>query len=147
MGLHANRCGQWRKHHGEASERSNEERQSRRIHFTELIAKGFIRFLRYSVGNQKENYGKIYPGFEIIGHFGFWFERKIRLFDGCGKEVWLGDAPAGIDRWLGEIKESGLYKIRVSMQCVESFTNAELLRKTPKFKYVPEITGTRMPAR
>jgi hypothetical protein len=71
----------------------------------------------------------------------------FRLFDGRGKEVWLGDAPAGIDRWLGEIKESGLYKIRVSMQCVESFTTAELLRKKPKFKYVLEITGTKMATR
>jgi hypothetical protein len=57
------------------------------------------------------------------------------LFDGQGKRVDLGDDPVGIDSWEGEIKAAGIYRIKVSMQCIESFTASELQKKEPRFKY------------
>lgn len=62
---------------------------------------------------------------------GVYFE----LFDGKGKQLFLGDSPAGIDSWDGEIEQTGNYKIKVLMGCLEAFTTADLQKKKPKFKY------------
>src|SRR5688500_7852054 len=39
---------------------------------------------------------------------GVYFE----LFDSKSKKLFLGDSPAGIDEWEGEIEETGNYKIK-----------------------------------
>ncbi|HYJ87473.1 MAG TPA: hypothetical protein VEW46_15540 [Pyrinomonadaceae bacterium] len=62
---------------------------------------------------------------------GVYFE----LFDGKGKTLFLGDSPTGIDEWEGEIAESGNYKIKVYMSCLEAFSTADLRRKKPRFGY------------
>jgi hypothetical protein len=62
---------------------------------------------------------------------GMYFE----LFDGGGKQLFLGDSPAGIDAWEGEIEETGSYKIKVFMSCLEAFTTDEVRRKKPSFNY------------
>lgn len=59
----------------------------------------------------------------------------FELFDGRGKEMFLGDSPVGIDNWEGEIKATGNYKIKVAMNCIEAFTPNELRKKMPKFTY------------
>ncbi len=59
----------------------------------------------------------------------------FELFDGKGKAVFLGDDPVGIDRWEGEIKQTGSYQIKVAMHCIESFTTNEVQKKKPNFKY------------
>ena len=66
---------------------------------------------------------------------GVYFE----MFDGKGKKLFLGDSPTGIDEWEGEIEETGSYKIKIYMSCLEAFTLAELQKKKPKFAYSLEI--------
>lgn len=66
---------------------------------------------------------------------GIYFE----LFDRKGKKLFLGDSPTGIDEWEGEIEETGSYKIKIYMSCLEAFTLAELQKKKPKFAYSLEI--------
>lgn len=62
---------------------------------------------------------------------GMYFE----LFDGHGKQLFLGDAPDGIDDWAGIIEENGDYKIKVYMNCLEGFSTADLRKKKPTFNY------------
>lgn len=62
---------------------------------------------------------------------GVYFE----LFDSKGKKLFLGDSPAGIDEWKGETEETGNYKIKVYMSCLEAFSTADLQKKKPKFGY------------
>jgi hypothetical protein len=59
----------------------------------------------------------------------------FQLFDDKGKELFLGDAPVGIDEWEGEITGTGKYKIRLAMQCMESFTTHDVVKRKPRFKY------------
>lgn len=61
------------------------------------------------------------------------------LFDSNGKQIFLGDAPDGIDHWEGEIKATGNYQIKVYMGCLEGFTTADLRKKKPAFKYSLQI--------
>ncbi len=61
------------------------------------------------------------------------------MFDNKGKEIFLGDSPDGINNWEGEIKETGYYKIKAVMSCLESFTTNELQKKKPTFKYSLEV--------
>jgi hypothetical protein len=62
---------------------------------------------------------------------GVYFE----LFDPKGKKLFLGDSPTGIDEWAGEIEETGSYKIKVYMSCLEAFSTADLQKKKPRFEY------------
>ena len=41
----------------------------------------------------------------------------------------------GIDEWEGEAEETGKYKIKVYMSCLEAFSTADLRKKNPKFDY------------
>ena len=66
---------------------------------------------------------------------GVYFE----VFDGRGKRLFLGDSPTGIDEWEGRIEETGNYKIKIYMSCLESFTTADLQKKKPRFGYSLEI--------
>ncbi len=63
----------------------------------------------------------------------------FELFDGRGRKLFLGDSPAGIDEWEGEIEETGNHKIKIYMSCLEAFTPADLQKKKPKFKYSLKI--------
>jgi hypothetical protein len=67
----------------------------------------------------------------------------FRLFDGKGAEVSLGDSPAGIDNWNGQIEDAGLYKIKVYMGCLEAYSAGDLTKKKPAFRYKMEINGGR----
>lgn len=71
----------------------------------------------------------------------------FKVFDDEDKELWLGDSPAGIDLWQGEIKNAGIHKIKVYMGCLEAFALAELQKKKPKFNYALEILGSKSPTR
>jgi len=62
---------------------------------------------------------------------GMYFE----LFDDKGEQVFLGDAPDGIDNWKGRIEKTGNYKIKVLMSCLGSYSTADLRKKKPRFKY------------
>ena len=62
---------------------------------------------------------------------GVYFE----IFDGKDKKLFLGDSPTGIDEWEGEIEETGNYKIKIYMSCLEAFTTADLRKKKPMFRY------------
>jgi len=64
---------------------------------------------------------------------------SFQMFDNKGKEIFLGDSPDGINNWEGEIKETGYYKIKAVMSCLESFTTNELQKKKPTFKYSLEV--------
>lgn len=71
----------------------------------------------------------------------------FELFDGKGKAVFLGDNPVGIESWEGDIRQTGNYKIKVAMGCIESFTTKEVQKKKPKFRYTLQILGSRSPTR
>jgi hypothetical protein len=62
---------------------------------------------------------------------GIYFE----LFDSKGKRLFLGDSPTGIDEWEGKVEETGNYKIKIRMSCLEAFSTADLQKKKPKFGY------------
>lgn len=62
---------------------------------------------------------------------GVYFE----IFDGKGKKLFLGDSPTGIDEWEGKIEETGNYKIKIYMSCLEAFSTADLQKKEPTFGY------------
>ncbi|CAN5532391.1 hypothetical protein BH10ACI3_BH10ACI3_18480 [soil metagenome] len=59
----------------------------------------------------------------------------FRLFDDKGIETKIGDAPAGVDSWSGYVEKAGMFKIKVQMGCLESFTLKQLTAKKPVFKY------------
>jgi len=60
----------------------------------------------------------------------------FELFDPTGERMDLGDAPDWFDRWQGEIKEAGNYKIKVYMgSLMGGVTATELRKKKPVFKY------------
>lgn len=65
----------------------------------------------------------------------------FRLFDSRGGEIFLGDDPAGINKWKGEIKTTGNYKIKIYMSCLEAFTTADLQRKKPNFRYLLQASA------
>lgn len=71
----------------------------------------------------------------------------FRMFDSKGEEVFIGDSMHGIDSWKGEIKKRDTYKIKVYMDCLEGFTNEDLRKKKPKFKYTLEISGSKLKER
>lgn len=63
----------------------------------------------------------------------------FEIFDGGGRKLFLGDAPAGINRWEGEIRKTGNHRIKVYMDCLEAFSTATLQQKKPKFRYSLEV--------
>lgn len=62
-----------------------------------------------------------------------------RLFDDRGEAIFIGDSMVGIDEWDGEIENTGNYKIKVAMICIEEFTASQLRKKKPTFNYLLRV--------
>lgn len=71
----------------------------------------------------------------------------FRLFDSKGIETKIGDASAGVDQWSGYVEKAGMFKLRIQMGCLESFTPKQLNTKKPVFKYNLKIYQPPAPSR
>lgn len=53
---------------------------------------------------------------------------------GCVNAQTVGEA-----EWTGEIKTTGIYKIKVYMSCLEGFVEGEFEKLKPKFRYTLKV--------
>lgn len=62
------------------------------------------------------------------------------IYDNQKNVVTDGDYPeGGASEWKGAIRKTGIYQIKVFMGCLEAYSEEELKKKKPGFRYSLEI--------